>query len=268
MTQRLAEIPRLHWSYDYSIGAQKPDFLFEFIGNLQHEASDEGGTITYAILPNFWRGYHAPGDAGLSIGQVTLSRAQVDQTYWQYIVRISNSTSGETAEYQFATRDDATRSLLGSWTVSTSATGGGRYAHLRCAGEITNNGDQAKIALRYDRFTLEDAVDAAIPVTCNWALFDVIPALARNSSGTLPAVALLEDLTRLRRDTRIEFLETWTQALGGEDAPPLELRGYGVHGAGLPPTYWWLNANYQVVIVSSIFQTWVLVPGAAQGNRP
>lgn len=267
MQGKLREMPRLHWSYDYNIGTQKPDFLREFLGILRQHQGGDSRTATYAILPNFWRGYHAHGDAELQIGLITLQRNQGDLGHWRYAVRVVNSTSGEAAEYQFTTRDDAMRSLVGTWSLSTSAAGSGSYGTLHCTGEITDDGNRNTVALHYDKLVLEDTVDSAIPVTCNWALFDVIPQLARQSDTTATIVTLVEDLTRLRRETHIQFLETWMQASGVEDEPPLELRGYVVHGTGLPPSYWWLNENDQIVIVSTIFQTWVLAPGDAQGDR-
>ena len=90
-------------------------------------------------------------------------------------------------------------------------------------------------------------------VKCNWALFDVIPALsgAVQGTGKIVEVAILEDLEKLRPMNRIGFLESIR-------LHETQLEGYYLYGEGLLPSYWWLDTHGNVAIFSSFFQTFVL----------
>ena len=91
------------------------------------------------------------------------------------------------------------------------------------------------------------------PFTCNWALFDVIPALSGTiqGSGEVVEMAVLEDLEKLRPVNRIGFLESI-------QLHETQLDGYYLYGEGLLPSYWWLDMGGNVAICASFFQTLVL----------
>ena len=92
-----------------------------------------------------------------------------------------------------------------------------------------------------------------MPFTCNWALFDVIPALsgAIQGSGEVVEMAVLEDLEKLRPVNRIGFLESIRMH-------ETQLDGYYLYGEGLLPSYWWLDMHGNVAICANFFQTLVL----------
>jgi len=91
-----------------------------------------------------------------------------------------------------------------------------------------------------------------VPLTCNWALFDVIPALAQTlqKSDDGVDIAFLDELEQLRPKNRLGFLESIQT--------PIPLYGYYLYGVGVPTSYWWLDAHGDIAIVSSTFETLVL----------
>ena len=248
-----------HWSFDYNYGAQNPQFAQELIGTLDacYMDTDARDTDTeqvithiYNILPNYWRGY-AGGDAKqpLSIGTVTVERRKQD-SLWNYAIRYENTTSGENLRMQFQCSDEHYRPLTGTWRVDARNTGNDAYSELTYDGYLAVD---SEVRLRINGIeTVAGTVDAALQLTCNWALFDVIPALAPTirASGNGVELALLEDLEQLRRKSRLGFLETVQK--------PLPLDGYYLYGVGLLPSYWWLDASGNIAIASTFFETLVL----------
>ncbi|MCZ6635570.1 MAG: hypothetical protein O7G87_19390, partial [bacterium] len=126
------------------------------------------------------------------------------------------------------------------------------------AGQLVPQGDRLQVMLTVNDVVLPVGdVEGSDPVTCNWALFDVIPTLADElrSTGEQASLTVLEDLEKIRPDSRIGFLEDWTLPL---DGGALELSGFFVYGEGALPSYWWLDREGRVIVVSTIFQTLVL----------
>ena len=66
---------------------------------------------------------------------------------------------------------------------------------------------------------------------------------------------MLEDLQRLRPNHRITRTEDWTFELNGQR---IILYGYSVFGTGTEVSYWWLNAEGKVLVISKTFSTYVL----------
>ena len=250
---------RHHWSFDYNYGAQTPQFTQELTGTLRGCYIDIAAhdtrtaqTIThiYTILPNYWRGY-AGGDAKqpLSIGTVSVERTKQDGL-WNYAVRYENTTSGEKLQMRFCCCDERYRPLTGSWRVDAKNSGDDAYSELRCDGYLAAD---SEVRLRINGTDIvAGTVDASVKLTCNWALFDVIPALAQaiRASDNGVEFALLEDLEQLRRKSRLGFLETIQT--------PLPLEGYYLYGIGLLPSYWWLDVYGNIAIASTFFETLVL----------
>lgn len=248
-----------HWSFDYNYGAQNPQFAQELIGTLNGcytgiDARDTraGQAIThiYNILPNYWRGYAGSGATEiLSIGTVIVERSKQDDL-WNYTVRYENTTSGEHLQMRFRCCDAHYRPLTDSWRVDARNSGNDEYSELTCEGSLL---EDSEVRLRLNGTEIAaGTVDTSVQLTCNWALFDVIPALAQTirASGNGIELTLLEDLEQLRPKNRIGFLES-VQA-------PFPLEGYYLYGTGLLPSYWWLDAHGNIAIASTFFETLVL----------
>ena len=249
----------LHWSFDYNYGAQNPQFAQELIETLRGYNPKVGArdtqtaqTIThiYNVLPNYWRGYNrGENTETLSIGTAIIQRSKHDNL-WHYSVKYENTTSGENLQMQFWCGDENYRPLRDNWSVDARNSANDQYSQVACAGYLTSD---SEVRLRINGAEIAaGTVDASVKLTCNWALFDVIPTLARTiqASGDGIDIAVLEDLEQLRRKSRLGFLES-TQT-------PIPLEGYYLYGVGLLPSYWWLDAHGNIAIASTFFETLVL----------
>ena len=253
----------LHWSFDYNHGAQKPDFEQDLIklldGYMVKSASDNINASTehfkkhvYQILPNFWRGYKGGGNQenDLSIGTVIIERQKCNEDIWNYNVQYKNTTSGEELRIEFHCQDECSRPLHGSWRVDARNSCSDIYSRLAWDGYFTPD---ATIRLRINGIEITaGTTDNSEPLTCNWALFDVVPALAEKikKSGDSVNIALLEDLEQFRPKCKLGFLESVRS--------PISLDGYYLFGTGVLPSYWWVDVKGNIVIVSSVFETLVL----------
>ena len=248
-----------HWSFDYNYGAQNPQFAQELIGTLngcytdidaRDTRAEQAVTHIYNILPNYWRGY-AGGSAKetLGIGTVIVERSKQDDL-WNYTVRYENTTSGEHLQMRFRCCEEYYRPITDSWRVDARNSGDDKYSEMTCEGFLV---EDSEVRLRINGTEIvAGTVDTSVPLTCNWALFDVIPALAQTirASGTGVELTLLEDLEQLRPKSRLGFLESVQT--------PFPLEGYYLYGAGLLPSYWWLDAHGNIAIASTFFETLVL----------
>ena len=248
-----------HWSFDYNYGAQNPQFAQELTGTLhayyaeiaaRDTRSEQVLTHVYNILPNYWRGYAGGGaKQALSIGTAIIERNK-DNNLWNYSVQYENTTSGENLRMQFCCSDKHYRSLTDRWRVDARNDGNDKYSELTCEGYLV---EDSEVRLRINGTEiLAGTVDASVKLTCNWALFDVIPALAQTiqASDNGVGLALLEDLEQLRPKSRLGFLESIQT--------PFPLDGYYLYGAELLPSYWWLDAHGNIAIASTFFETLVL----------
>ena len=250
---------KYHWSFDYNYGAQNPQFTQDLVRTLRNFYTDtntrdshSGQTVkhVYNILPNYWRGYAGGGpNKKLQIGEVTVERSK-NGGLWNYTVEYENTTSGEHLQMQFRCRDDNYRPLTDSWRVHIRNSGNDAYSELMSEGYLAGD---SEVRLRINGTDIvAGTVDTSTKLTCNWALFDIIPTLAqtvRASDGGIDIV-LLEDLEQLRPKSKIGFLESIQT--------PMPLGGYYVYGAGLLPSYWWLDADGNIAIASTFFETLVL----------
>lgn len=253
----------LHWSFDYNHGAQNPDFAQVLI-KLLHEpevksAADSISADTedfkkhvYQILPNFWRGYKRRDnqEGVLSIGTVIVERQKRNDDIWNYNVQYQNTTSGEDLRFQFHCQNECYRPLYGSWRVDAQNSCNDRYSTLKWDGWLTSDAE-ILICINGTEITAGTA-NNSLPLTCNWALFDVIPALAERLKelGDNVDIALLDDLEQFRLKCKLGFLDSVHS--------PIPLDGYYLYGTGVLPSYWWVDANGNIVIVSSTFETLVL----------
>lgn len=252
----------LHWSFDYNHGAQNPEFAQELCKLLQGygtnsatyrlDTKEHYTKHVYQILPNFWRGYKKDGDVKktLSIGTVVIERQLHNDGIWYYSVQYQNTTSGEDLHFQFHCQDECYRPLHGSWHVAAQNSGGDTYSELTWNGSLALD---AEIRLRINNTEITAGIAGnSLPLTCNWALFDVIPALTQKLKklGDSVDIVLLDDLEQLRSKSRIGFLDSVQS--------PILLEGYYLYGSGLLPSYWWVDANGNTALVSSVFETLVL----------
>ncbi len=256
----------IHWTFQYDGRSQTPYFgqqLIEILNSSTTPTSEK----KYTVLPNYWKGYKgrtvekAPRD--LAIGKVIINRKREPSKNWRYNVRFLNTTSGENLHLDFYTADDDLRTLRDTWRVTATNNAGDNYRKFTCEGHITSQRDQQRITLVVNNTTLPIGhIDNAHPITCNWTLFDAIPNLAHQlkASGKKISLAILEDLEKIRTPVRIGYFEDWTLPL---DNRTLKLSGFFVYGAGMLPSYWWLDQQGQVMIASTTFQTFVLSGNAA-----
>ena len=252
-----------HWSFDYNYGAQNPQFTQELIGTLSEynrgcytdiDARDtragEAITHIYNILPNYWRGYAGGGaETSLSIGTVIIERSKQDGL-WRYVVQYENTTSGEHLRMRFRCCDEHYRSLTERWRVDARNSGDDTYSELTCEGSLVED-SEVRLHINGTEVVV-GTVDASAKLTCNWALFDVIPALSQTirTSNDGIELTLLEDLEQLRPKSRLGFLASVQT--------PFPLEGYYVYGTGLLPSYWWLDVHENIAIASTFFETLVL----------
>ena len=250
----------LHWSFDYNYGAQNPHFTEQLVETFfrfyaEPETDRVGAEITehiYDIFPNYWRGY-AIGEHlqdNLSLGEAVIKRQQADDARWHYTIQYTNTTSGEELQLRFHTTDDLYRSLTGKWYIQAQNDCQDSYSTLACEGQHV--ADEIRLTVNHAEITI-GLIQKEMPFTCNWALFDVIPALreAIQGSGEVVEMAVLEDLEKLRPVNRIGFLESIQMR-------DMQLDGYYLYGEGLLPSYWWLDMHGNVAIFANFFQTFVL----------
>ena len=273
----------LHWSFNHTRGSQK-DFGVSLQRSLSsYTKAEENGRAanlteaglvsTYDVLPNFWRGYQrSPGDTGhggLSIGRVVLGRTFDEHGGWQYSVHSENSTSGETLQANFQCRHDDTRTLTDSWRIEATNTAGNLHKRFGCTGQIRNTDDCAQeITLSVNGLEfISGCHRGELPITCTWALYDVIPLIHSGTTDTSVGfeIAVLDDLEKLKSPVHIDFLGSIELKVSDEEQV-IPLAGYCVHGNGMPPSYWWVDSQSNVIISSTIFQTLVLRDARTQAG--
>ena len=250
----------LHWSFDYNYGAQNPQFTQQLVETFlkfyaepkTDQMSAEATGHVYDIFPNYWRGY-ARGDNlqdNLSLGEAIIKRQQADDTRWHYTIQYANTTSGEELQLRFHAAGDLYRSLTGKWYIQTQNDCQDSYSTLACEGQRV--ADEIRLTVNHVEITV-GLIQKDTPFTCNWALFDVIPALSQRiqESGEVVEITVLEDLEKLRPVNRLGFLESIR-------LHETQLDGYYLYGEGLLPSYWWLDMHGNVAICANFFQTLVL----------
>ena len=256
----------IHWSFQYDGRSQTPHFGKQLIGIL-NRSTTPASKEKYTVLPNYWKGYKGRGGGDpvrdLTIGEVIINRKREPSQNWHYDIQFLNTTSGENLHLDFYTADDDLRTLRDTWRVTATNSAGDKYRQFTCEGHIISQGDQQRVTLVVNNTTLPIGhLENTHPITCNWTLFDVIPNLAHQlkASGKQISLAILEDLEKVRTHVRIGYMEDCTLPL---DDGTLKLSGFFVYGAGMLPSYWWLDQQEQVIVASTTFQTFVLTGDAA-----
>ena len=257
--------PALHWSFDQNHAQTQPGFGAELRATLRDyhrgSAAAPAGATVYRVLPNFWSGYQPRPVADLAIGRVEVVRSAAsggDGTHFRVTSR--NTTSGEHATYTFRAAADRWRSLAGEWRIEVRNDAGDGYRRYAAVGAVSGSeGDgERPILLRVDGAELAaGAWSGTRPLTTPWALLDVLPELEEGCE-----LALLEELDRLREPVRVVPVGSWQWPPADSDLG--SFTGWCVHGPGLLPTYYWVDDNGVVAVVSGLFQTWVI--SAAAGD--
>ena len=250
----------IHWTFQYDGRSQTPHFGNQLIEILSQTAPTS--EKKYTVLPNYWKGYKGRGGGDpvrdLTIGEVIINRTREPSQNWHYDIQFLNTTSGENLHLDFYTADDDLCTLRDTWRVIATNGAGDKYHQFTCEGRITSQG----ITLVVNNTTLPVGhFENTHSITCNWTLFDVIPNLAHQlkSSGKKISLTILEDLEKIRTPAHIGYMEDSTLPLGDRT---LKLSGFFVYGAGMLPSYWWMDQQDQVIIASTTFQTFVLPGGA------
>lgn len=261
----MSETTNLHWSFNHDRTGQSPDFAQQLRslveGTLAATASgDRGGEVTrYTILPNFRGGYKGQADSNdLSVGEVVIRRSAEGEDRLHYSVVYRNVASGELMDMQFTSNRDAFRTLNGTWSVRVENCAGDGYKEFACDGHLEEDGS---VFLATNGLDLHAGLaDLSAPLTCNWALFDVIPALADGLRESREAqhLTILEDLEKVRNNGQVRFLESYDLQL---DSESVALRGYALIAEGMTPSYWWLDARGRVLIATTLYQTLILTGG-------
>lgn len=258
--------PALHWSFDQNHSQTQPGFGAELRATLRRyyrRPAAPAGSTFYRVLPNFWSGYQARPVAGLAIGGVEVVRTAAsgaDGT--DYRVTATNSTSGEHATYTFCAAADRWRSLTGEWRIEVRNDAGDSYRRYVATGVLAEAGQGAgrPILLTVHGAELPAAAwSDSRPLTTPWALLDLLPELDEGCE-----LALLEELDRLREPVRVVPVGTWKWP--PDDADLGSFSGWCVHGPGLLPTYYWVDGNGAVAVVSGLFQTWVISASAGDAT--
>ena len=260
---------KLHWSVDYAYAStlsadkSQENFKGEFeqilAGVLLSSSVDfNAGTKThrYILLPNFWAGFKNGEDPYLNIGQVSIKRSLDYGNVWRYTIEHKNTSSGEELFLNFTCDNKPERPLAGSWQIRTENSADGSYSSLSLTGACNEKSDGERAVSVSTASGLSIAAgnikDDEI-LTCNWALFDILPRLSEK--GSLDHLAILDDLEILKNDCRISRLEDWMIEVGNEQHI---LSGFCVFGRGYPPIYWWLTESGEVAVMSTMLGTYVL----------
>jgi len=260
---------KLHWSVDYTyaspLGADQSqgNFEREFTQILADSLSSSRGNFSartkthrYTLLPNFWGGFKKGEEPNLDIGQVLIRRSLDDGNVWRYTIEHENTTSGEELFLNFTCDDKPERSLAGSWQIRTENSADGSYSSLSLKGECNEKSGRERevsVTTASGLTIAAGTVERDETLTCNWALFDIIPLL--KESGRLNRLAILDDLEILKNDCRIRPLKNWVFA---GDNVQHTLSGFCVFGRGHPPIYWWLTESGEVAVMSTMLGTYVL----------
>ena len=262
---------KLHWSVDYSydspLTAKKTQRYFrgEFAqilaGALSSSpvASDAATkTHRYALLPNFWSGFkrECPEDPSLNIGHASIERKRDDEGVWRYTIEHENTSSGEELILNFSCDNLPARPLGDAWKIRTHNSADGSYSSLSLTGACNDqpDGDREITVTTVSGLDISaGTVNGDETLTCNWALFDILPSLSKRDS--LDHLAILEDLEILKNDCRIRPLEDWVFEISKDRHT---FSGFCVFGTGFPPTYWWLTENGEVAVMATMLATYVL----------
>ena len=259
---------QLHWSFDHDTGLQRPHYgnaLRAVLESWAPGTAHDGAVRRYDLLPNYAAGWHQAwldGGGELCIGSAEIVRSRESSGGAHYRVTHDNATNGEHVTLDFRTTGDPLPRLSGAWSVTTANSAGDAYRGIEVAGSTDMDAGRQVVALTVNGVELRvGELDPELPLTSWWALFDALPSVMAGASETGP-FAVLEDLEKLRVPCTIRALAEGPIEVAGH-----RLRGFCQHGAGMLPSYWWLDDGGTACVVKSMFHTMVLRgPGGEEGE--
>lgn len=240
----------LNWTFDYNrnqeTGVDFSSKIYEILNGYQ--VSDYWNTASYAILPNFRYNHQNPNirsNKDLILGELTICRDKKGDR-WNYKVHGFDSTSGCEYQVEFLTAEEERRPLQEEWLmtslkpVTCSVTGTLKDGKIDVVQKRDGNGQLA----------LSNQDYSGSVISC-YALIDLF-ASGRTIDGTF---TLIDDSNNIIKDAQIQFVEEDEMAIDGKN---LRIRGYCVFGKGFPPTYYWVDPEGRVIIITSRLLTYVL----------
>ncbi|TDF95502.1 hypothetical protein [Paenibacillus piri] len=246
----------LNWSFDYrSHHVPTVDFYTKF-NQMIEEKKPEPGVIHYAIMPNYSFN-HFPGICNMDellLGELRIERRKKADG-WSYHVRQKDSSSGEALELSFSCEDNHFRSLKDRFELSASIQSNDLFKSYSLRGQIFRESDRADVKLLHSSGTSFSAGQAPLsqPLISEFTLFDTLPVLA--GQGGVQEFALLERLERLYPHQRLGHLQEDILSSGTKK---MRIQGYYLHGTGTIPSYWWVDEQQRVVVMTTTLFTYVL----------
>lgn len=254
-----------HWSFDHPSGhGTAGNYHDELLRCLESARQGNGDirkdrilTLHYAVLPNFWDGFAVRSETPLDkvqFGSLRIQRMLTAGGSFECQVRYTNDASGEELELTYCTGTDVRRPLLGGWTLRAQNRAGDLYKEMSVSGSFRDRSEEREIELEINGRlpVVAGRVPIQHPITCNWSLFD---CLGEAIEAKERRFHFLEDLEKLKEDCRFSPYERTEVPL--RDGP-LVLDGSVLYGPGQGPSYWWLDGDGHVAIMSNVFNTFVL----------
>lgn len=255
----------LHWTLNNSPHDKEPMLreMRDALSRLQGEPLPDRAAANrfraYRIIPNFNRGFSGEGDPVYSyrIGELRVSEEATDPgsrvRVWQ-----RHGTAGETCCWDYQA-DEAGRLLPGSrWSLTVEASAKGLYRDYLSAGRWTEEGNLQTQLKNGTPLKLGHHAPGTGTLHVNFSLLTHFP-------GAGAGLTIFENLERLKPNCRMIELESWTCRL---TAQPLPLRGFVLHGEGLEPSTWWVDERGDVVVLATIFSTYLLERRRPGGEAP
>ncbi len=253
----------LHWSFDNKYrhweDSSFPEEFFAYLNAVyfkeSHSKQNNQLDIEYAVLPNFWNGYggsHVEGK--LTFGELKIKRLNLDNNNYKYQVFYSNGASGEDLSMEYQTKNNPIRSLTGKWSIQTKNRAGDLYKSINTKGTIITLGNKQGIELTVNEGLkfISGKLNKKESLTCNWSLFDCLGKFFAQKSKK---INLLEDLEKLKLDC---FLTEYEDTNIDLETGIIKCKGHILHGPGEVPSYWWVDDENRVAVMSNVFNTFVL----------
>jgi hypothetical protein len=260
-----------HWSFN-AARPEQPEFEIQVVEALksfyqfpppQDGHSDTPHDVCYREFPNFWRGF-VENPWILQNGSLRISREHSSVGQWRYDVDYSNESSGERQHVRFATADDDLRTIEDEWHVDAYNTTFDSYRQFSAVHTLEtvllhdNHHAQLRVQINGTQLVVPGPRQQAAVVS-GYTLVDILPRLV---SGVIPESQLdgflvIEEMQSILGPCRIRSVGTV------EFEPAGTLNGICVFGRGFPPSYWWIDEQSNVVIITSTWKTLVASAGTS-----
>lgn len=239
----------LHWSFDYQTDLSGTSFLdaITYLLAQSQRADPQLKRQQFAVLPNHQAGTtknSLMSACPLVYGQVQMQRI-ADGPSLNYDIQYYNDASGDDLHLRYQCTQDNIREVCGSWSITVSNKGSGLYKTFHADGALKNKNITLQVK---DLHINNGQIPNDLPLICNWTLLDNFSALIKQHRS----FNLLEDMEKIKSDCRIRAIGPWS--FQGET-----YNGYTLQGCGIPETYYWLDQEQQVQLVSNAFSTFIRV---------